>query len=160
MKVLAFDPGETTGYCVLDDGTLSGGSFPMWSEVPKLIKGWVPTVIVCEDFVLYPKKARYLIYDRFKTVKVIGVIEYVASLHDIPVVLQMASLGKSIKLRRIGGLSRHAHDATRHAIYYANRNGFGQPYLRYQAGSRKKSAAQRAKEQELRGRLGSIRRRR
>ena len=128
MIVLAFDPGETTGWCYMNTATdeVECGSFERWREVPSLVVRYFPVQgsypqarIVIERFMLYPWLAKRLKWDKLLTVEVIGVIKYLAESYGIEYVMQSARTGKLIELQNApAGLDRHAHDAMRHALMY------------------------------------------
>ena len=127
MIVLAFDPGETTGWCRVDTtaGTLEGGSFPLWEEL-HLMQFYLADAIVVERFMLYPWMLKRLRWNKLQTVEVIGAIKYVAGYSEIagcaPITMQNASVAKRIKLaKKPEGFDRHALDAFRHALAFLKR---------------------------------------
>lgn len=127
MIVLAFDPGQTTGYAVLStDGEYQVlGSFAEWYLVDALMGSYEPDVVVIEQFRLYPYAARSKVWSDFPTVEVIGVIKYLAERHSIPFVMQSAADVKVINLvytKQKKG-DRHAYSALRHALLYLRRQG-------------------------------------
>jgi len=121
--ILAFDPGETTGWACLRQGKVAGGSFSLWSEVERLVDRARPDVVVVEDFLLYPNKMRQLKWNRLRTIRVIGVIEFVCQKRDIPCIFQLAKERLSIEVKEVRGFNIHATQALRHAILYASRSG-------------------------------------
>ena len=120
MKVLAFDPGETTGWAVLSPGNLEAGEFPAWQEVRNIIKHYSPQMIVIEEFRLRPSAALALTWTTFPTIEVIGVIKFLAESFNIPCKTQTAAQAKVFKLKlnlkALEGVPNHAGDALRHAI--------------------------------------------
>jgi hypothetical protein len=144
LTILVFDPGITTGWAYLKDGKIAGGDFKLWSRVEDLIDRAQPDVIVAEDFRLYLWKARSLANDQLYTVRVLGVIEFIAQQRNLPFVLQMAVERKQVRLSRIKGLkSRHAYAALQHGILYAQRAGAGNAYSTFQARKRTTSSRRR-----------------
>jgi len=127
MIVLAFDPGETTGYAVLssDRETFVMGSFEGWSLVRALMGSYLPDVVVVEQYKLYPYAARSQVWSSFPTVEVIGVIKYLAERHSIPVVEQSAADAKFVNVKRTKEKKgdRHAYSALRHALLHLRRQG-------------------------------------
>ena len=133
MLILAFDPGESTGWCRVDTtaGSICGGSFPLWRGVSQHLlfpapypPGWRPgpDVLLVERFLLYPSAASRLIWDKLHTVEVIGVIKYLAEQLDIKVTMQNASVAKSIELaKKPDGFDKHALDALRHILAFLKR---------------------------------------
>lgn len=132
FPVLSFDPGGTTGWSCLTLEKVYGGDFPEWRDIESLILKYKPACIVAEDFLLYPEKAKALYWNRFIPVRVLGVIQFLAEKQHIPLCLQTASTGKTVEVKKIKGFSRHAHDALRHAIYYAEQQGEGKPFRQLQ----------------------------
>lgn len=132
MIVLAYDPGESTGWCWVDTASskISGGSFELWSEVDEHMamlptlrnKLILPDIIVVERFLLYPQAAKRLSWNKLRTIEVIGVIRYLAEGIKIPVVMQNARNGKRIELaKKPLHFDKHACDALRHALMYLKR---------------------------------------
>jgi hypothetical protein len=133
MRILAFDPGDHTGWVYYDGDLTShnciyGGTVVYnFSEIAAIIKGFQPNIIVYETFKLYAKAAPKLAGDQFYTCQVIGVIKYLAELEDRKYVNQDASCkqfsGTSADLIRncsksIAGWTNHTTDALYHVFYY------------------------------------------
>lgn len=83
--------------------------------------------IVCEDFVLYPDKAKALAWDELRTVRLIGALTFMARVWDIPFALQAAAikddalaLGAAELFDRPLVENRHQNDAIQHFVYYRN----------------------------------------
>ena len=130
MRVLAFDPGETTGWALVDseteNRTFLSGEFPAFSWAAKLVNGYEPDVAVVEAFRLYPSRAKAQSWSTFPAVEVIGVIKFVCQKANVPIVFQNASLAKSIWVDcDQGAINKHAYDALRHALIWLRRNGNG-----------------------------------
>lgn len=133
FRVLSFDPGETTGVCLLvreeghtklairgqlDTKDLKSGP----SELQYMVENTQPTFVVFEDYKVYGWKAKNHAWSELHTPKLIGALEYILNSKDIPFTKQSAQQGKSFckdeKLKEWGfyvaGL-RHSMDAVRHA---------------------------------------------
>lgn len=124
MRILAFDPGETTGWCLADTatGALLTGDMPLWQQASLLIDLHAPDLVVVEAFRLYPFRAAGQSWSSFEPVKVIGVITYLCELRQVRMVEQMASEAKSMQFEKRGEkISKHAYDALRHALYRARK---------------------------------------
>jgi len=128
--ILAFDPGETTGwalYCT-DSGTGEtckvSGEFPTWRLLHALIESYNPDVVVYEEFRLYPAMAKAKSFSTFPEVEVIGVLKYLCQQRGLTPVAQKASYKDQVEIpRRVDGVKGpHARDALRHAVYYVERN--------------------------------------
>lgn len=131
MRLLCFDPGETTGWAFLADGEIVGGAFPMDSRVKEMIDTFKPDVVLYEAFYLAAKAARRLIGSSFPTIEVIGVIKYLAKTAGIKCVAQPPSMRTHIHLKRTRGLGTHSSDAAKHGIRYLIRKGDPAPYAHY-----------------------------
>jgi len=135
--ILGFDPGESTGYGVVDTskqsefedpiGCVVGkGILDLWRGVEKLVIEYRPDKIVVEKFILYPGKASAQSYSPLLPVQVIGVIKYVAEQHAIPCIEQPAHIGKQMHLsdELYAHLrNKHIRDAFRHIAAYVYSTG-------------------------------------
>ena len=131
MRLLVFDPGETTGWSFLADGKIIGGSFPLWEEVPELIVKHHPTVVLFEAFNLRANAAQRLIGSAFPTIQVIGVIKYLTHEFGATLRYQSPSMRMGIYLRRLPGMDKHARDAAKHGVRYLVKMGLSGPYEHY-----------------------------
>lgn len=120
MKIVAIDPGETTGWSVWETETftkLDGGQTPLWEFIDNLqiaLAGDQPgellevtrpealpfvgvEQIVCEDWAIYPWEAHdgTLDWDKCRTARGIGAIELISRLYGIPLTLQGADIKKA-----------------------------------------------------------------
>lgn len=135
--ILSVDPGETTGYAFFREGKLEScgqlkvkkegiGSLHSLYDVTVLVRyDKIIDYVIVEDYKVYPTKLKQHILSGIFPVKVIGALEYMFSMHDIPVVLQMADTAKGFvtneKLREWGMWAvgqEHARDAVRHGAYW------------------------------------------
>jgi len=135
MKVLAFDPGETTGWAFFEDAALgpTTGTLELWGGpqgIYDLIDKYTPDFIVVENFRLFPHRQREQVGSTFPTVKVIGVIEYIAEGWSIPVVFQEPGDRKQVKgwwstdfLPKGMRITPHERSALQHAILFLRRQG-------------------------------------
>jgi len=131
MRVLAFDPGKTTGWALVDGTHYEGGELLSWYGADRLIIKLHPDVVVVESFRLFPHMAKTLIGSTFPTVEVIGTLKYMTEHHmGCPLVLQEPSEAKQIRRLPpkerlpIGHkLSPHEKSALQHAILYLKRQG-------------------------------------
>jgi hypothetical protein len=150
LRVLAVDPGDKHVGTTLGqvDGSDERGVhlIQSWTYTQPVFESVLETLlvdrlidlIVCEDFVLYPWKAREQGYGQFATVKLIGVIQYLARKYDIPVVLQGANVkkmtvavarGRQFPLKKLRsgredfpGSNQHERDSVAHLVWYGYRN--------------------------------------
>lgn len=149
---LAIDPGDIhqgVAYFEIDISLEVGSTLRrFWTRdlkrdaLLRLVEDASIDALVVETFVLYPWMAREQGYSKFPTVKVIGVLEYIAELRGLPIFIQGADVKK--KSRRIGerlgfpgsirmigsargkyrgwdydGPSQHERDATGHGVWWA-----------------------------------------
>lgn len=156
MRILAIDPGHTCGIAKV---RIVRGQLwePIRENVACVSPGHVYTllerpmpgeidVVVCEEFRLYPWLATHQAFSDFRTVKVIGVIEYLCAINNIAYYEQQAKIKKearhlateagwSMKERSLGSGAgkyrgpdfdypgqQHGRDALAHACYWAWRN--------------------------------------
>lgn len=128
MRLIALDPGKTTGYCVLDTpmtvaelGEIKG-SQPTDQRILSLIESQRPDEVVVEAFRLYPWKAQELSLSDLLPIRLIGAIKLCCAAHKVGYAEQPASnktffsekLLKSVGLYKPG--MPHAMDALRHAL--------------------------------------------
>lgn len=129
-RLLALDPGETTGWSVWADGSiLDWGQLDTKDQYQKTLMAFFefhqPTHVVCEDYKVYEHKLKQHTWASLHTPQLIGAVKMLAVQNNLPMHLQMASMAKGFctddKLRRWGiyqpGM-RHARDSIRHACYY------------------------------------------
>lgn len=135
MKLLAVDPGVTTGYCFaeLTDNRLKYTPYQMPDDVEDLwnrLRSFAPEHVICEDFEFRGKARTGLV---LFSVQLIGVCRlYEALMNGKPQVhLQKAAQGKSYysdKLLKDRGIYKrgvpHGMDATRHLLHWLT-FGFG-----------------------------------
>lgn len=131
MKVVALDPGETTGYAVYSRYTSQGGyersltssqmgSHPHHLALYEFLELAQPQVVVCEDF----KYQRGPGGHNLTPVEYIGVVKLWTAERHVPLVLQPRSrktLWDDGKIKELGLWKPgkpHAMDAVRHLLYY------------------------------------------
>ena len=126
-RILAVDPGDTTGWALFVDATLKecghvGGNF---ATLEKLIHAARPDVLVIEEYRIYGWRAKQHSWSDVPTLRLIGGMQMLAQQMGLPVVMQTAQQAKGFsrdeKLRswnfyQVG--KKHANDAIRHACYY------------------------------------------
>ncbi len=130
-KILALDPGETTGLAYFEAGVLKHYDQLKTKElsdsvdtIDRTVKLLVPDYIVCEDYRVYGWKRDEHAWAALHTPKLIGVIHTIATLHSIPIEYRMAVDAKTFctddKLTLWGMYKpgmRHARDAIRHGCF-------------------------------------------
>lgn len=149
------DPGEDFGWCVGKGLTLlAGGTEKMWTMADYIwdalgsrsdtenpltsglyVRESIDSAlmrlpikrIVCEDFRIYPWKAKELAWDPVRTARVIGAITFMAHNKLIPLVLQGANIKPSAVAAGAEELywrplreNRHQNDAIQHFVYYTS----------------------------------------
>lgn len=131
-KLLALDPGETTGYAVFENQTLleadQAKTKPIedgYAWLNGIFLKHKPTQVVYETYRVYAWKAEDHANSEIFTAQFIGTVKTVCAIHKVPHHTQSASIAKGFctdeKLELWGfyrkGL-KHARDALRHATYY------------------------------------------
>lgn len=152
VKIVACDPGESFGHCVGEDNVLQyAGTVDMWefvhalgavligfnSDGPAVDPGLVEHLtgveqVVVEDWALYPwvLKKGGLDFDKCRTARAIGAVEYICRTSGTPYVLQPASIKDTAQAAGVEELylsprheNRHANDAMQHFVYFNLRRG-------------------------------------
>lgn len=124
MKVLALDPGETTGYVVFNQDKheiVESGQFPYIQELERLIE--LCDFVIIEKFELFPHKAKEQIGSTFPTCEVIGVAKYLCGKFNRDYILQRPldqSFFNDAKLKILGFRTnrKHANSAIKHLLHY------------------------------------------
>jgi hypothetical protein len=130
-KILAIDPGETTGYALFNDaqlvraGTIITPDDNTWQwTFYNLIVNIQPDIIVMEEYRIYEHKAMDHSYSTIPTLRYIGGIQMIARLRNIDVFMQSANRAKGfctdVKLKEWEMLQKnnHANDAIRHVTSF------------------------------------------
>lgn len=135
MKILAIDPGVTTGYCLAEIRNVNQSTKILIDLHPSQMVDDVdgvwdkldeikPRYIVCEDFEFRQKSRAGLVLFSVQVIGVVRLYEIKAE-HQIAVYLQKASQGKGYytdkMLRDVGLYKRgipHGTDALRHLCHW------------------------------------------
>lgn len=153
MKIVACDPGESFGYCGGVDNSLEfAGTVDMWEFVHALglvlhvAPDWAPAAVddvlryrlsgvehvVIEDWALYPWviKAGGLDWDKCRTARAIGAIEYICRASNTQYTLQGASIKDTAQAAGVENLymkplheNRHANDSMQHFVFFNLQRG-------------------------------------
>ncbi len=132
MRVIAVDPGETTGVAQFDDlagvETVDAWHVEGQMDAVEFVRdrmGWGPlNVLVVEEFRISSGTARKTRGGSNTAIEIIGALRWIAHARGVPFVLQSPSdvMGfmTNDKLKRIGFYvpNEHARDAVRHLAYY------------------------------------------
>lgn len=147
MKFIAFDPGESTGYAVFKDDRLLeagtadlrviekafGAALGVTNPRDELVDGELVrrfrgvNLAIMEDWQLYPwmMENHALDFDKCRTARLIGSLEFICRTAGVPYILQPASIKDQAELAGAEDLflsplheNRHANDAIRHGIFY------------------------------------------
>lgn len=129
-RLLAIDPGETIGWSLFIDGDLyTSGQIKSTDNPSKAIEGLfdetLPTMVVFEDYRIYPNKSDEHIMKHLYTPEMLGMIEMMCYLRDIPHYRYLKSnvsvFCSDEKLKAWGFYNkgvRHARDSIRHGAYF------------------------------------------
>jgi hypothetical protein len=153
VKIVAMDPGESFGYCGGVDNELQfAGSVDMWEFVHALGRAagvtpdWAASSgdevlgyrlegtqqVVIEDWALYPWALanHALDWDKCRTARAIGAVEYICRTSGIPYVLQGAKIKDTAQAAGVEELyltprheNRHANDAMQHYVFFNLKRG-------------------------------------
>lgn len=138
INILSVDPGETSGWALLQkNGNCKQMGQLAFEPMMEFINNLVPegiAVIVIEDFVVFRRKAQAQTGSRHKTVQIIGALKSYALRHNIPVVMQGADIKKiAEKWSQIKPPADHAQshqiDAFNHGFYYLVKNHYAKTAL-------------------------------
>lgn len=128
--LLCVDPGHTTGWAAFHRGLpYKCGQIPHCDENPgklaQLLDKIHPTLVVYEQFVLYPWRMQQQSWSELKTVQIIGVLRHLCRERGIPTYAQGAGTAKGFctdaKLLAWGFYQKgkpHSRDAIRHGVQY------------------------------------------
>jgi hypothetical protein len=128
--ILGMDPGETTGLCVLYKGSFypfqKNTSILDWAATAydRLLRPerTRDTLVVAESYRIYSWKTKDHTWASLHTPRIIGGIQFLCKLRNIPLVMQSAAQGKAFMKGddrlKTWGLHRpgtpHSNDATKH----------------------------------------------
>lgn len=131
-RLLALDPGETTGYAVFNTSNfIRGGqlstSDPQGALIAftELFDQWVPTMVVMEEYRVYAHKTAQHAGSSLSTPRLIGMLETLCHQRAVPYHKQGAGIAKGFvkndhlrawEMWSVG--MKHALDATRHGAYF------------------------------------------
>lgn len=133
-RLLVFDPGKTTGWCLFEKGHLSkvGHLESCYDDnnidtAPfiELLSEIKPDFVLYEDYRVYAHKLERHTFNPVFTLRLIGAIEAYVQINKISAHKQMAVTAKNFvtddKLKQWGFYQsgmKHARDAIRHACYF------------------------------------------
>lgn len=156
MKLLAIDPGESTGWATFTTDAprnalpgIEAGTHDLWEFIHSLstavqVYGIVPHAhdpelaqqlrgvnhVAIEDWALYPWELPNLGWDKCRTARGIGALEFVCQSAGVPYTMQPASikdaaegLGAEELFYRPLHENRHQNDAIRHGLYWLATHG-------------------------------------
>lgn len=137
MRVLSFDPGDTTGWVYQDpQKMIDYGQAKSLVEVIKVVDEYIKETdyIVIEDYVILGKKAMSHTGSRIPAIQIIGYLKAAALINKIPVKMYNARM-KSIQQKRtqkfpVGAHSKnHWVDAYNHGRYFLIEQGLAKSAL-------------------------------
>lgn len=130
--LVALDPGETTGVAVFKDGKLADSyqakTWPIQEcvkSISTILDVHKPKACVFESYQVYEWKSDDHKWSQIPTIQVIGSIQTLCLLREVPWHTQTAQVAKQFvtdQRLKDWGLwvtgARHARDATRHGCYF------------------------------------------
>ncbi len=131
-RVLAIDPGETSGFATFEDadlvdtGELKTKDMDLGvAAISGVLEHFKPEVLVCEDYRIYGWKTKDHAWSSLHTPQLIGAINTLAIWAGVPMVKQSAQVAKQFctndKLQQWNYYRKgepHGRDAVRHGCYY------------------------------------------
>lgn len=129
-RLLAIDPGETTGIAFFINGELTKDmqcSINLNKLMPlmQLIKEINPEIVVCENYIVYGSKVRMHAWNKLITPQIIGAIRFICELNKVKFYTQLASTAKGFcndnKLKEWGYWIKgheHSRDSIKHGCYF------------------------------------------
>lgn len=131
-KILAFDPGETVGWCAFEgldklaDGHIQTKDFDPLGihDLRELFNKYKPDIVIYETYRVYDWKTDSHSWSEVHTLQIIGLIRYFCMQHEIEYFKQSAQVAKAFctddKLLawNMYTKNRHSRDAVRHALNY------------------------------------------
>jgi len=132
-KYLAIDPGKTSGWATFRaDGTgITMGQCDIFGLFDLLAKTSA-SIIITEDYRLFPWKSKEQSWSQLDTVRIIGMIQYHCYLNKLQLILQGSNI-KSIGYMWAGiekaksHSKSHERDAYVHGVYYLQNQGIRKP---------------------------------
>jgi hypothetical protein len=130
MRILAIDPGESSGWISLEPGGIEGGTVKLDRHgIWCLLVEKNPKLIIFESFKLYATHAKSMIGNKFYTCEIIGIIKLFAEVHGVKLIEQGADIKKysSAKISDTAVIwakgtstswTEHTYDAYMHLKYY------------------------------------------
>lgn len=130
-NILAFDPGDTTGVCEFNERGQVLRLFQLsFDDLLKFLNDYPGPVmqVVCEDFILFRKKARQQSGSKMKASQAIGMIKAFALRKEAPLAMQGSDIKPmAMKFSQIKMPSNHSeshqYDAFLHGYYWLVKNG-------------------------------------
>lgn len=131
QKIIAFDPGGTTGFALLQEGQVvrigevpHADLFPFLQETTKYLGS--DDIVICEDYKIRPGKQNAHIWQSPLAYRVLGNIELWAFQLGARFEIQQPSI-KPVGYARLNkkagkGKGNHQYDALAHAVYYMMRH--------------------------------------
>lgn len=135
--LLALDPGETTGWTVIDVGVAgeiiiaNQGQFESWPldkalrRLTSLVESFSPNFLVFEAYHVYAWRLNEHTFSEVPTIQLIGMIKTIALQRSINFGEQTAQTGKTFftddRLKSLGIYfdgQKHARDSLRHACQF------------------------------------------
>lgn len=127
-RLLALDPGETTGWAVFEDCQLARcGQWPVRAleDFDAFVTDKRPDAMVIENYRVYASRAAQHVGSEVNTAQYVGILKFLGQMYQVPYTLQMAHQAKGwvsdTRLNTLGLFQtgkRHANDAIRHGVYW------------------------------------------
>ena len=126
MRILAIDPGGTTGFVYYDENPLVHGQRDDWKAFCEMVEEWLDQSlidqIVIESYQITSETIRKT--RQYEPLMIIGTVYFLAGKYNVPVKLQgrqIKAFATDTKLKNMGWWfpgQQHARDAARHLLGY------------------------------------------
>ena len=136
---LALDPGDTSGWAKFNEDGSGNGFDNVHGKAAlfQLLEDTAPSLIICEDYKLFPWKAANQSWSKLDTVRSIGAVEHYAWLrwgadwekhiiYQDPKIKGVGYMWAGIPKPKAKSESHYA-DAYVHGVFYLQKNGIRKP---------------------------------
>lgn len=126
MKIIAIDPGGTTGVAGYEDSLFYTGEVGAWETAVDYVLALEPDIVVCESFHITAQTLK--VARSYDALYMIGTLKYELPKRGIELVMQTPSerqFATPKKLAAVGWKVKgdHATQATRHLLTYLFKTG-------------------------------------
>lgn len=123
MRILAIDPGEINGWCLLEKYNLLEYGQGNKNDLIDRVKKFDYEYLIVERFIILPGTFSAVVLRNLRVVEIIGIIKEIIKDKNIKYIEQIPACKKffdSRKLKKMGYKikGKHSKDALRHVLYF------------------------------------------